>query len=41
MSKYPALNHLDKYLPVPKSYVIVGIFVVFTVVRCNCVGEVG
>ncbi|KAI3618470.1 hypothetical protein CBS9595_002833 [Malassezia furfur] len=31
MSKYPALNRLDKYLPVPKSYVIVGIFVAFTV----------
>lgn len=33
LSKYPALNRFDRQLPVPKSYIAVGIFFVFTVVR--------
>lgn len=35
LSKYPALNRFDKQLPVPKSYIAVGIFFVFTVVRTS------
>lgn len=35
LSKYPALNRFDRQLPVPKSYIAVGIFFVFTVVRTS------
>ncbi|WFD35930.1 ER membrane protein DP1/Yop1 [Malassezia cuniculi] len=31
LSKYPTLNKLDKYLPVPKSYVAVGALALFTI----------
>lgn len=35
LSKYPALNRLDKQLPFPKSYVVVGVLAIFTFVRTN------
>ncbi|WFD06250.1 ER membrane protein DP1/Yop1 [Malassezia vespertilionis] len=31
LSKYPSLNRFDRHLPVPKSYIAVGLFVVFTI----------
>ncbi|WFD30700.1 ER membrane protein DP1/Yop1 [Malassezia sp. CBS 17886] len=31
LSKYPALNRLDRHLPVPKSYLVVGTLALFTI----------
>lgn len=33
MSRYPALNRFDKHLPVPKSYIAVGVLSILTIVR--------